>query len=108
VRPRAHLYFAMNKPSGVVTTRSDELQRRTVYKCLPPSAGWLFPVGRLDKETSGLLLCANDTRLGERFTNLLEDVPKTYAAKLDRKLAERDRERLQSGVRMNDGTRYTR
>lgn len=102
-RPRCRVYYVMNKPPGVVTTRSDEKQRRTVYDLLPPGIGWVFPVGRLDKETSGLLFFTNDTRFGDRVTNPLDKIPKCYAARLDRRLAERDRERLQSGMRLEDG-----
>ena len=106
LRRRAHVYVMMNKPAGVTTTRSDELQRRTVYDYLPGGSGWLFPVGRLDKDTSGLLLFTNDTRFGERVTNPLRKTPKTYAVQLDRSLTDADREHLQSGLSMKDGTTF--
>src|SRR5579872_4949444 len=59
VRARATVVIAMNKPPGIVTTRSDERGRRTVYDLLGSRAEWVFPVGRLDAQTSGLLLLTN-------------------------------------------------
>jgi 23S rRNA pseudouridine2605 synthase len=61
------IYLMMHKPKGVVTTRSDERGRKTVYDLLPPDTPWIFPVGRLDKESSGLLLMTNDTAWGDRL-----------------------------------------
>lgn len=104
VRSTQRLYLAFHKPSGVVTTHSDELGRTTVYDYLPRDLPWLFPVGRLDKETSGLLLLTNDTRFGERVTNPLEQVPKTYEVELERALADNDRRVLEAPMRLHDGT----
>ncbi|MER3523767.1 MAG: hypothetical protein C4326_06770 [Ignavibacteria bacterium] len=69
VRSAQCLYLDFHKPSGGVTTRSDERGRTTVYDYLPKDLPWIFPVGRLDKDTSGLLLLTNDTRFGERVTS---------------------------------------
>lgn len=99
VRARAAAtVIAMHKPAGVVTTRSDERGRKTVYDVLGETGKWLFPVGRLDKETSGLLILTDDHRLGERLTNPDSKVPKTYVAGLDREMSERDAERLRRGL----------
>jgi 23S rRNA pseudouridine2605 synthase len=89
------IYLAMNKPAGVVTTRSDELGRDTVYQHLPPGCKWVFPVGRLDKESSGLLLFTNDTRFGEVVTSPEGHVPKTYAVCVDKPLGASDRRALE-------------
>lgn len=106
VAPRSikHHYYAFNKPIGVVTTRSDELGRKTVYDALPKDLPWLFPIGRLDKDSSGLLLLANDTRFGNRMTDPKYKVPKTYVVDLDKPLAEDDCGRLHSPMRLRDGT----
>src|SRR5437867_1000756 len=68
VRQKELVYILMNKPPGVITTRSDERGRPTVYDLLGDIGRWVFPVGRLDKDTSGLLLLTNDNQLGERLT----------------------------------------
>jgi len=75
-----------------------------VYDLLPKNLPWLFPVGRLDKETSGLLLLTNDTRFGDRVTNPMDDVPKTYEVVLDRALSENDLRTLESPMQLGDGT----
>jgi len=80
---RKPVCIMMNKPRGVITTRSDERGRKTVYDILGDIGRWVFPVGRLDMDTSGLLILTNDTRLGESLTNPASKVPKTYLVRLD-------------------------
>jgi pseudouridine synthase len=103
LRQQARVYLALHKPAGVVTTRSDERGRKTVYDLLPEEQGWLFPVGRLDQDTSGLLLMTNDTQFGERVTSPLSKIPKTYETLLDRPLAVVDKHRMESRFRLSDG-----
>ncbi len=102
IRPSTRVYIAMNKPAGIVTTRSDERQRRTVYDLLGEYGHWLFPVGRLDKETSGLLIFTNDSRLGDQLTNPLSKLPKEYQVTLDKELKDEDRRSFEAGM-MLDG-----
>lgn len=101
---RRKVYMLMNKPPGVVTTRSDERGRRTVYGCLPSGMPWMFPVGRLDRETEGLLLFTNDTRLVEGIAGPMAGVEKTYNATLDHALSEDHRRLMESGMTLADGT----
>lgn len=105
VRPSRFLYLAMNKPAGVVTTRSDERGRPTVYGLLPGGLPAVFPVGRLDRESSGLLLFTNDTRLGEALTSPRSRVPKTYKVVLDAPLRAADIRALNAGM-VVDGVEY--
>jgi 23S rRNA pseudouridine2605 synthase len=98
--PTTHVYLALHKPAGYVTTRSDELGRKTVYDLLPAefADAWLFPVGRLDKDSEGLLLLTDD---GE-WANLLTDpefhVEKIYRVKLDGKPLEAELQRFRTGI----------
>ena len=92
------LYIVMNKPVGVVTTRSDERGRPTVYDILGEVGKWVFPVGRLDKDTSGLLLFTNDNQLGERLTSPKSKVPKTYLVQLDKQITNEHLQIIQNGM----------
>lgn len=99
-----YVYIIMNKPLGVVTTRSDERGRKTVYTILGTVGRWVFPVGRLDKDTSGLLILTNDTALGERLTNPASKVPKKYEVRLDRDFNTEDKGKFESGMSVGDET----
>jgi 23S rRNA pseudouridine2605 synthase len=70
--------LALHKPRGVVTTAADPGGRRTVYDVLGDVGRWVFPVGRLDRDTAGLLIFTNDHRLGQRLTDPDHHVPKRY------------------------------
>jgi 23S rRNA pseudouridine2605 synthase len=76
------IVIAFHKPVGLVTTRVDPAGRPTVYDRLGDVGRWVFPVGRLDRDTSGLLVLTNDHRLGERLTSPESRVPKTYHARV--------------------------
>jgi 23S rRNA pseudouridine2605 synthase len=76
------IYVALNKPTGVVTSFGDNRNRSTVYECLKDLGRWVFPVGRLDMDTSGLLILTNDTEYGERLLQPESKVPKTYYGKV--------------------------
>ncbi len=77
------LLLALHKPVGYITSRVDTRGRPTVYDLLGGVGRWVFPVGRLDLDTSGLLLMTNDHRLGERLSNPDSHVPKTYHARVE-------------------------
>jgi len=86
-----------NKPPGCVTTRSDELGRKTVYDYLGDMGQWLFPVGRLDLESEGLLLFTNDTDFGNRLTDPSFSIPRTYLVALDGPLSADALDRVRRG-----------
>jgi 23S rRNA pseudouridine2605 synthase len=97
--------IAFHKPVGLVTTRVDPGRRPTVYDALSDVGRWVFPVGRLDRDSSGLLVLTNDHRLGERLTSPDHHVPKTYHARV-RGVPEREALRaLREGLTLDDGTR---
>jgi 23S rRNA pseudouridine2605 synthase len=102
IRRKEIVYIAMNKPVGVVTTRTDERNRKTVYDLLGDVGQWVFPIGRLDKDTSGLLMFTNDTRLGERLTNPASKVPKTYRVNLETPIMEADIKMIERGMLLDD------
>jgi 23S rRNA pseudouridine2605 synthase len=82
VREKKKLYVALNKPTGVVTSFGDNKDRATVYDHLKGLERWVFPVGRLDMDTSGLLILTNDTEFGEMLLRPESKVPKTYYVKV--------------------------
>jgi 23S rRNA pseudouridine2605 synthase len=102
------VYLVMHKPPGVITTRSDEKGRKTVYDLLRSKDRWVFPIGRLDKETSGLLLLTNDTQFGELVTNPLEKIAKEYEVRVDRPLDPRHQRIMEDGMLLRNGTRLKR
>lgn len=93
-------YIILNKPKGYITTLSDDRGRRTVMDLIPEKYKRIgvFPVGRLDKDTEGLLLFTNDGALGERLNRPAFHVTKIYIAELDRELAEKDRLQIEKGI----------
>src|SRR5438552_1498915 len=82
VREQKKIYVALNKPTGVVTSFGDNKNRPTVYDYLKKLDRWVFPVGRLDMDTSGLLILTNDTEYGEALLQPESKVAKTYYVKV--------------------------
>jgi len=97
--PAAPVYLLLNKPKGYVSTRQDPGRRPTVMDLVPPVAG-LFPVGRLDITTEGLLLLTNDGAFAERVTHPRYEVPRVYHAKVHKVPDAETLERLRRGVRV--------
>jgi pseudouridine synthase len=103
VQARERIYVLLYKPAGYVTTRKDPEGRATVYDLIRDAGAWVVPVGRLDLETSGLLILTNDTHFAERMTNPEYKVPKTYQLKAAHLLTDEQLERLRRGVELSDG-----
>ncbi len=97
------IYLAMNKPTGYVTTASDEMGRKTVYDLLPEEYRkcWLFPVGRLDKESRGLLLFTNDGPWADRMTSPSSECEKTYVVETDVEPTDESLQEIQKGLLMD-------
>ena len=100
----ARVAIALHKPTGFLTTRADPGGRPTVYALVSDLAEWVFPVGRLDKDTSGLLILTNDHRLGHRLTDPAHHVPKTYHAHVRGVPGAEALRALAEGVPLGDGT----
>ena len=98
-----HVYFLMHKPRGVVTTLDDPEGRKTVKDSLGNINERVFPVGRLDFQTSGALLLTNDGDLAQALLHPTRAVPKTYNAKLEGKLDAERLNALREGVTLDDG-----
>jgi 23S rRNA pseudouridine2605 synthase len=102
VGAEAREVWAVNKPAGVVSTAREPGSRRAVVDLVQTKAR-LYPVGRLDADSTGLLLLTNDGELANRLTHPRYEVPKTYRARLKAPISDRDLERLRRGVRLEDG-----
>ncbi|MBI3306835.1 MAG: rRNA pseudouridine synthase [Candidatus Omnitrophica bacterium] len=111
----AHVYYILHKPVGYITTAFDPHAKKTVYDLLPktliagsrqPKASRtrVFPVGRLDKDSSGLILMTNDGDLANRMAHPRFQIGKWYEVRLDRTLDPRDGHKLLSGVKIKEGT----
>jgi len=94
-------YYIMNKPKGVVCTVSDDRGRKTVMSYLPEGCGRVFPVGRLDYDTEGLLILTNDGELSNRLTHPSNQIPKTYLVRIEGTLTEKDLNPIRSGVELD-------
>lgn len=97
------LCILLYKPTGYITTFKDPEGRPTVYDLIPDIDAFVSPVGRLDLDTSGLLILTNDTQFAERLTNPDHKVPKTYLVKCADLISDESIERLRKGVELSDG-----
>lgn len=101
---RTTVAYVLNKPVGVISTAFDPQGRKTVTDFAPPEAGRVYPVGRLDIDSSGLLLITNDGDLAHRLTHPSFEVPKTYEVRIAKPpISRRDIEHLRRGVELEDG-----
>jgi len=97
IAPKRHIYYLLNKPMGVVTTTEDEKNRKTVIDLIKTNEK-IFPVGRLDFNTTGVLLLTNDGEFSNLLTHPRNRVPREYEVRLDRHLTDVDIDKLQSGI----------
>jgi len=97
------VYIIMNKPKGFVTTASDPHAEKTVLDLIKECSARVYPVGRLDKNTTGVLMLTNDGEIAERLTHPSYDKKKIYQVALDRALSQEDYDQILSGVVLPDG-----
>ena len=103
LRAPGKTYILLYKPKGYLTTWRDPQGRPTVYDLASEAGTWLAPVGRLDLDTSGLLILTNDTDFAERVTNPHHKLPKTYLVKASTLLSEEQLDSLRRGPVLHDG-----
>ena len=108
--PERRIYLLLNKPKGYVTTVSDPEGRPTVMNLLTGVKGRVYPIGRLDYASEGLLLLTNDGSLAEKLMKAASHVPKTYLVKISGKPEESALAKLRAGVSIpsGDGKRRVR
>ncbi len=97
VKPEQKVYFMLNKPKGYVTTTSDERRRKTVIELIKTNKH-IFPVGRLDYNTTGILLLTNDGDFANKLTHPRNKVERIYVAKINRPVSDKDKHRLLTGI----------
>ncbi len=97
-------YILLNKPKNIITTLNDERGRKTVFDLIKQEiSDRIYPVGRLDRNTTGLLLLTNDGDLAHKLTHPSHKMKKIYHATLDKNLSKADMERILLGVKLDDG-----
>lgn len=104
LNPEKMVYILMNKPKGYITTTDDPEERKTVLEIIAGACSErVYPVGRLDRNTTGLLLLTNDGELAKKLTHPSSGIKKIYQAELDKPMLTEDFEHLQKGVELEDG-----
>ena len=103
LQARERVYLLLYKPTGYLTTYKDPQGRPTVYDLIADLGTFVSPVGRLDLDTSGLLLMTNDNRFAEHVTNPQSHVPKAYLAKTSTLLTDAQLQQLSEGIELSDG-----
>ena len=99
IKPKKNIYILLNKPKGYITTVSDDRNRATVLD-LVKAKERIYPVGRLDYDTTGLLFLTNDGELSQLLTHPGNRVPREYELKLDKPLDEEDKKKLLTGIKL--------
>ncbi len=98
------LYILLNKPKNCISTVSDEKNRRTVLDLVKESRRYrLYPVGRLDRNTTGLILLTNDGHLAQKLSHPSHEVTKIYQVSLDKSITDQDLKKFQEGAELEDG-----
>lgn len=111
IKPERFIYILLNKPKDYITTTSDEKDRKTVVDIIMPKLKQdksignvrIYPVGRLDRNTTGLLLLTNDGELTQRLTHPKFNIEKIYVAELDNEISMDEMEKIAEGIELEDG-----
>ena len=103
IHPVKHEYYRFYKPAGYITTADDEKGRKTIYDLLPEKLHHLKPVGRLDKDSTGLLILTNDGDLINELTHPSAKVPKLYRVSINGKITQNDIDKMYKGIEIEPG-----
>lgn len=103
ISPAKHQYYRFYKPAGYITTRDDDQGRKTIYDLLPENLFSLKPVGRLDKDSTGLLILTNDGDLINELTHPSVKVPKVYLVTINSSIHRHELEQLANGIELEPG-----
>ena len=103
IRPAKHEYYRFYKPAGYITTCDDEKGRKTIYDLLPENLAGLKPVGRLDKDSTGLLILTNDGDLINELTHPSVKVPKVYMVTVNAQVKKSELEHMANGIEIEAG-----
>lgn len=103
IHPLKHEYYRFFKPAGYITTCEDEKARKTIYDLLPESMYKLKPVGRLDKDSTGLLILTNDGELINELTHPSVKVPKVYLVSVEAVVHQHQLEQMAAGIELEPG-----
>ena len=104
IKPQKLDYYRFYKPSGYITTTDDEKGRKTIYDVVPPELKHLKPVGRLDRESTGLIIMTNDGDLINQMTHPSLKVPKIYLVQINGKITPEDGEKMFNGIEIETDT----
>ena len=103
IHPVKHEYYRFYKPAGYITTADDENGRKTIYDLIPKNLHHLKPVGRLDKDSTGLIILTNDGDLINELTHPSAKVPKLYRVSVNAKITQNDIDTMYKGIKFEDG-----
>lgn len=101
VKPKKNEYYILNKPKGYICSVSDDKGRKTVMDLMPKDSGRIYPVGRLDYDSEGLLIMTTDGELAQRLTRPENEVPKTYLVKIEGIITENGLNPIRSGIEID-------
>ena len=100
IKPQKQEFYKFYKPAGYITTSDDEKGRKTIYDVIPPELKHLKPVGRLDKDSTGLIIMTNDGDLINQMTHPSIEVPKTYIVTINGKITPEHGEKMHNGIQI--------
>lgn len=103
IHPVKHEYYRFYKPAGYITTADDENGRKTIYDLIPENLHHLKPVGRLDKDSTGLIILTNDGDLINDLTHPSVKVPKLYRVSINGKITQNDIDKMYKGIEIEPG-----